>query len=88
LATNKAKKTYNDLQNLKCTWLSKKLQKVIEEVNSIGRNVFCQTKKKDHGTTMLNQFILVSFGVQKSERTRAGIAVLIRKNLVKDIQDI
>jgi hypothetical protein len=37
---------------------------------------------------MLEQFILLWSGIEKSERVRIGIAELIWKNLNKNIQDI
>jgi hypothetical protein len=39
---------------------SGRLQEVIKEVNSIREDVFClpETKKKDHGTIVLDQFII------------------------------
>jgi len=82
-ATNKAKKTDNDFRHLECIW---KLQEVIEKVNIIGKDVFCltETKKKGHGIAMLGQFMLAWSGVEKSEI--AGVAILIRKNLRKNLR--
>jgi len=59
-------------------------KKLLKKLLNIGRDIFCLTaKKKDHGTT-LGQFILVWSEIEKSKRTKAGVAVLIRKTLIKD----
>jgi len=69
--------------------LSGKLQEVIEEINSIREDVLnFRSQKTSHGTAMLDKFKLVWSGVKKSERARTNVAVLIRKNLIKDIKYI
>jgi len=88
-AMNKAKKMDNDLRNLEyIVNLLEKLHGIIEEVNKIGKDIFCliEIKKKDSGFNA--RLFYAWLGVEKSEKTRAGVNVLTWKDLVKDIQDI
>jgi len=76
--TSKAKKTDND-------W--RKVQRIIKEANSIRGMSFASLKpEKGHGIAMLDQFTLAWSGVEKSEKTRTGMAVFIPKNLTKNVQ--
>jgi hypothetical protein len=62
-----------------------KLQEIIEEVNSVGGDIFCLIEIKKKIILLLGQFMLAWSGVGKLEKAKA---VFIHRNLVKDIQDI
>lgn len=77
------------------TWnvqgLSNKLQEAMEAVKSVRGNIVCLTEIKRKGkgcTIMLAGYVLAWSGVDKSERAKAGVAILLRKHLTKSIQDI
>ncbi|KAF2901770.1 hypothetical protein ILUMI_04414 [Ignelater luminosus] len=47
-----------------------------------------ESKNKGQGAIKIDEFIFIWFGVHKLERAKAGVAILIKKNISKHIRDI
>lgn len=76
------------------TWnvrgITNKLKEVTSEIKELNLDIVCitETKKKGQGSAMVDDYVHIWSGVPKSERAKAGVAVLIKKIYNKHIQDI
>lgn len=84
MTTGKEQRIY-DYWNL-ATWnvrgLNKKDEELVEELKKrqIDIAVISETKKKGRGSTEMGDYHMIYSGVEKTERAKSGIAILIKQN--------
>jgi len=75
------------------TWnlqgIGEKMEKVIQEMNSINMNivVLTKTKKKRSGTEIIGSYVHIFSGVPKHQRARRGVLIMIHKKHRRKITD-
>jgi len=75
------------------TWnikgLRTKQKEVIDEVKRFQMDIVAltETKKKGKGSELIDEYIHLYSGVNKGSRAKAGVSLLIKKNLSKNIKD-
>ncbi|XP_077259092.1 uncharacterized protein LOC143895675 [Temnothorax americanus] len=70
--------------------ISNKLTEVIHEIKKLDMDIVAlsETKKKESGNTAIDDYMFIWSGISKSERAKAGVALLVKKKWVKYIKNI